>query len=205
MHPAPAFLERDEAALVAHLAAHPFATIAAAPGGRPCVAHAPLVVRRLEGGLALDFHLSRSNTLAAAIADGFRAVAVSLAADAYVSPDWYAAADQVPTWNYVSVEAEGPVAALDEAGLVALLDDLSAQEEARLAPKPAWTRGKMSPGRFEAMLRGIVGARLTVERLEGTFKLSQNKGEADRAGVVRGLGEGHPIARRMAAQIPPRS
>ena len=196
MHPQPAFHETDEAALLAHLARHAFVTLAAAPQGRLHVAHAPLVVRRLDSGLTLDFHLSRGNALAAAIADGFRAVAVSLAADAYVSPDWYESADQVPTWNYISVEAEGPVAALDDAGLVTLLDDLSAQEEARLAPKPPWTRAKMSPGRFEAMARAIVGARMTVERLEGTTKLSQNKGEADRAGVIAALGE-HPIARRM--------
>jgi transcriptional regulator len=55
----------------------------------------------------------------------------------------------------------------------------------------------MGPGRFEAMLSGIVGGRLTVERLEGTFKLSQNKGEADRAGVISGLGEDHLLARQM--------
>jgi transcriptional regulator len=196
MHPQAAFRETDETTLLAHLARHAFVTIAAAPQGRLHVAHAPLVVRRLASGLALDFHLSRGNALAAAIADGFRAVAVSLAADAYISPDWYEGADQVPTWNYISVEAEGPVAALDEAGLVTLLDDLSAQEEARLAPKPPWTRGKMSPGRFEAMTRAIVGARMTVERLEGTTKLSQNKDEADRAGVIAALGD-HHIAQRM--------
>jgi transcriptional regulator len=196
MHPAAAFRETDEARLLAHLAAHPFATIAAAPDGRPRIAHAPVIARRTEAGFVLDFHLSRANGLAPFIAGGFRAVAVSLAAEAYISPDWYEGPDQVPTWNYVSVEAEGPVTALDGAGLVALLDDLSAQEEGRLAPKPAWTRGKMSPGRFEAMLTGIIGARLTLERLEGTTKLSQNKGEADRAGVIAALGD-HPIAARM--------
>ena len=196
MHPQPAFRETDEAALLAHLGRHAFVALSAAPQGRLRVAHAPVIVRRLASGLALDFHLSRGNALAAAIADGFRAVAVSLAADAYVSPDWYESADQVPTWNYVSLEAEGPVAALDEAGLVALLDDLSAQEEGRLAPKPPWTRGKMSPGRFEAMTRAIIGARMTVERLEGTTKLSQNKDAADRAGVIGALGD-HPIAQRM--------
>ena len=125
-----------------------------------------------------------------------------LAADAYISPDWYESADQVPTWNYVSIEAEGSVIALDDAGLVALLDDLSAQEEARLAPKPAWTRGKMSPGRFEAMTRAIIGARLTIERLEGTTKLSQNKSETDRAAVAAALGD-HPIAALVRATIPP--
>jgi transcriptional regulator len=196
MHPAAAFKVEDEATLLAHLAAHPFVTLAGAPDGRPRIAHAPVVVRRLASGLALDFHLSRGNALAPFLQDGFRGVAVSLEAEAYISPDWYENADQVPTWNYVSVEAEGPIAALDEAGLVTLLDDLSAQEEARLAPKPPWTRHKMSPGRFETMTRAIIGARLTVERLEGVTKLSQNKSEADQAGVIAALGD-HPIARLM--------
>jgi transcriptional regulator len=196
MHPTPTFREADEAVLLAHLAAHPFVTLAAAPQGRLLVAHAPVLVRRLTGGLALDFHLSRGNALAAALEAGVRAVAVSLAGDAYISPDWYEAADQVPTWNYLSVEAEGPVAGMDEARLVTLLDDLSAQEEARLAPKPAWTRGKMSSGKFDQMVRAIIGARMTVERLEGTMKLSQNKPPTDRAGVIAALGD-HPIGRRM--------
>jgi transcriptional regulator len=196
MHPAPAFRIEDEGLLLGHLARHPFVTLAAAVDGALRAAHAPVVVRRLPDGLALDFHISRGNALAPALAAGFRGLAVSLGPDAYISPDWYESSDQVPTWNYLSVEAEGPVAALDDAGLVALLDDLSAQEEARLAPKPPWTRSKMSPGLFQTMVRGIVGARLTVERLEGTRKLSQNKGEADRAGVIAALGD-HPIAKLM--------
>ena len=196
MHPAATFRVEDEAVLLAHLAAYPFVTLAAAPDGRPRIAHAPVVVRRLAAGLALDFHLSRGNALAPFLASGFRGVVVSLEAEAYISPDWYENADQVPTWNYVSVEAEGPIVALDEAGLVTLLDDLSAQEEARLAPKPPWTRHKMSPGRFETMTRAIIGARLSVERLEGVTKLSQNKSEADQAGVAAALGD-HPIGRLM--------
>lgn len=196
MHPALPFRVSDEAVLLDHLAAFPFSTIAAAVEDRAVVAHAPVITRKVGEGLVLDFHLSRGNALAAALAGGFHAVAVSLAADAYVSPDWYENRDSVPTWNYVSVEVEGPVAAMDEAGLIALLDDLSALEEARLLPKAPWTRDKMSPGKFETLLRGIVGARMTVERLEGTTKLSQNKTAADRAGVMAALGD-HPVGRRM--------
>lgn len=194
MHPAAHFRVDDEAALLAHLDRHPFATIAAAPDGRVRIAHAPVLVRRLETGLALDFHLSRGNALAPFVAQGFRATLVSLGPDAYVSPDWYASAGQVPTWNYLTVEAEGPCVGLDDTGLVALLDALSAQEEARLLPKPPWTRAKMDPATFERMTRAILGVRLSVERLEGTFKLSQNKKAADRAGVRQGLGD-HPLAR----------
>lgn len=196
MHPSPAFKIEDEARLLAHLAAHPFVTLAAAPDGRPLIAHAPVIVRRLETGLALDLHISRGNALAPFLAAGFRAVAVSLATEAYISPDWYGSADQVPTWNYISVEAEGPVNLLDQVGLVAQVDALSAQEEARLLPKSPWTRAKMSPGRFEAMARAIVGARLTIERLQGVTKLGQNKTVTERAGVIAALGD-HPIARAM--------
>ncbi len=204
MHPAPAFLETDEARLIAHLARHPFVTLTAAPDGRPRVAHAPAILRRLEpGGLALDFHLSRGNSLAPFLAGGFRAVAVSLGPDAYVSPDWYEDKGSVPSWNYVTAEVEGPVTALDDAGLIAQVDDLTAQEEARLLPKPPWLRAKMAPGKFERLLRSILGGRLTVERFEGTWKLSQNKTDADREGVIAALGDA-PIVPLMRAAIPPR-
>ena len=199
MHPAPDFTVTDPARLLAHLRLHPFMTFVGAPDGRPLVAHAPVVVRQGSERLILEFHLSRRNALADHLANGFRAVAISLGPDAYVSPDWYESDDQVPTWNYLSVEAEGQVAPMDEAGLVGLLDDLSAQEEARLAPKSAWTRGKMSPGRFDAMCRAIIGARLNVERIAGTFKFGQNRSDADRAGVASALGA-HPMAGLMRGE-----
>lgn len=196
MHPAAAFKVEDRAVLLAYLARHPFVTLAAAPDGRLRVAHAPVVVR--EGGASLDFHLSRNNALTPFLIEGFAGLMTALGPEAYVSPDWYGTADQVPTWNYVSVEIEGYVSVLSDEGLVTLLDDLSAQEEARLAPKPAWTRDKMSSGRFEAMCRGIIGARLTITRLEGTTKLGQNKPPEQQARVIRALGD-HPLARLMRA------
>lgn len=198
MHPAPHFRVEDRPRLVSHLRAHPFVTLAAAPQGRPLIAHAPILVRETAEAVLIDFHLSRGNALSPHLAEGFEAVAVGLAVDAYVSPNWYADTDQVPTWNYVTVEAGGPVEALDETGLVALLDDLSEQEEARAGIEPPWTRHKMSEGKFERMLRAIIGARMRVERLEGVFKLSQNKTGADRDGVLAALGD-HPIVPWMRA------
>lgn len=201
MHPDARFKVEDGETLLAFLAEHPFVTIAAAVGGRPFVAQSPVVIRRLDGigqggEIALDFHLSRGNVLAPRLVQGFRAVVLATGPDAYISPDWYGAPDQVPTWNYVSLEAEGSVAPLSPDETVALLDDLSAQEEARLLPKTPWTRAKMNPARFDALQRGIVGGRLFVERLEGTWKLGQNKDAAMRAGVVQGLGD-HPMAGLM--------
>jgi transcriptional regulator len=107
MHPAKPFKVEDREALLAFLREHPFVTIAASVGGRPMVAQAPVVVRELDGELVIDFHLSRGNVLVAAPRPGLPRRDAGDGPDAYVSPDWYESADQVPTWNYLSVEAEG--------------------------------------------------------------------------------------------------
>ncbi len=185
MHASPLFRLTDEVALAALVAERGFAVIAVASPGAPLIAQAPVLL----DGRRLRFHLARSNPVTTALLNGAGAVAAIPGADAYISPDWYGIDDQVPTWNYQSVEAEGPVAALDEAGLVRLLDDLSAHFEARLAPKPPWTRAKMTPGRFEAMLAAIVGFEMTVDRLEGISKLSQNKSAPAIAQAAAALAE----------------
>jgi transcriptional regulator len=179
MHPNRAFAWQDRDAMLAFLADIAFCTICI---DGPIVAHAPVIVAAPDRIL---FHVSRGNRIAAA--DPERAIASCLGPDAYVSPDWYGSPDQVPTWNYLGVEAEGPLRRLDEAELTQLLDDLSAAHEARLAPKPAWTRAKMTPGRFEAMLKAIIGYELSIESLRGTRKLGQNKKPDERIGAAEGL------------------
>jgi 23S rRNA pseudouridine955/2504/2580 synthase len=173
MHPNRAFDWQDQGAMFAFVREIAFCTICI---DGPMVVHAPVVV---DGSDRLRFHVSRANRTAAAL-DGARALVSCLGPEAYISPDWYGTPDQVPTWNYLAVEAEGVLRRLDEAELARLLDDLSAEHEARLAPKPAWTRDKMKPDRFDAMLKAIIGFELNIESLRGTRKLGQNKREAER-------------------------
>ena len=183
MHPNRAFAWEDREAMLAFIADIAFATIAAEG---PVVAHAPVLV---AGPDRLRFHVSRGNR---AKLDGRRAIVSVLGPDAYISPDWYGAGDPVPTWNYVAVEAEGMLRRLDETELAATLDALGAAHEARLAPKPVWTRDKMAPGRFEAMLKAIIGYELEIEALRGTRKLGQNKTHAERLSVAAGLAPYNP-------------
>ncbi|HST35090.1 MAG TPA: FMN-binding negative transcriptional regulator, partial [Allosphingosinicella sp.] len=149
----------------------------------PLVVHVPVIVAAPDRIL---FHVAKGNRAAAAL-DGARALLSCLGPDAYISPDWYGTPDQVGTWNYRAVELEGPLRRLDEAELTALLDALNNDHEARLAPKPPWTRAKMTPGRFEAMLKAITGFELTVEALRGTDKLGQHKKAAEREAAADGL------------------
>jgi transcriptional regulator len=179
MHPNRAFAWEDRAAMLSFVAEIAFCTIVI--DGQALV-HAPVVV---AGPDRIMFHLSRGNR--AAVLEAKRALLSCLGPDSYISPDWYGSPDQVPTWNYLGIEAEGPLRRLDEAELAHLLDALSAAHEARLAPKPAWTRAKMSPGRFEAMLKAIIGYELSIETLRGTRKLGQNKKPEERTGAAEGL------------------
>ena len=184
MHPNRAFAWEDREKMLAFVAERAFCTICVEG---PALVHAPVMV---AGPDRIHFHVSRGNPAGAM--DGMRAIVSCLGPDAYVSPDWYGSADQVPTWNYLAVEAEGPLRRLDEAELAALLDALSTDHEARLVPKPAWTRAKLTPGRFEGMLKAIIGYELSIEALRGTRKLGQNKRPDERTGAADGLASFNP-------------
>jgi transcriptional regulator len=108
-------------------------------------------------------------------------------ADAYVSPDWYVSADQVPTWLYQTVHLSGTVRKLSDEELAMQIEALSAKFEQRLAPKPPWTSSKMTAGRLDAMKKAIVGLVMNVEEVEGSFKLNQHKSDADYAAVATAL------------------
>jgi transcriptional regulator len=171
LHPARNFHEADRHALAAIVASIGLASIVGAEGGRAVTAASPVL---LSGDKA-RFHLSSRNKLTPILTASAWALAIVMSENAYISPDWYAAADQVPTWNYRSVEIEGALRVMRRDETAGLLDDLSAQFEERLAPKRPWTRAKMRPESFEAMLGAITGFEMTIARMEGTFKLSQNK------------------------------
>ncbi|HWH17460.1 MAG TPA: FMN-binding negative transcriptional regulator [Allosphingosinicella sp.] len=183
MHPNRNFHWTDREAMLAFVAETAFAHLFVPSPEGPLVAHVPVIVTP-DGDLR--FHLSSANPLSRYL-DGSVALASLAGPDAYVSPDWYGSADQVPTWNYITVEARGLVRTLPASDLVALLDDLSAMHEARLAPKPPWTRAKMQPGLFEGMLKAITGFEMKVESLRGTRKLGQNKKQQETASAAAGL------------------
>lgn len=184
MHPNAAFRHDDRALHLALIDEVGFGMIFAETADGPRVAHVPLL---RVGEDRLQFHLSRGNALTRHIAER-EVLAVVNGPDGYVSPRWYADQQQVPTWNYVALEMEGRVTAMDADALVAHLDALSAREEARIEGE-AWTSARMDPARFARMREGIVGFELAISAWRPTFKLSQNKPADERARVVAGMEE----------------
>ena len=106
--------------------------------------------------------------------------------ESYHSANWYASANQVPTWHYEAVEVEGSVRRLSDEELVELLDSLSAQMEARFSPEKPWTRAKMEPRAFEAMTKALAGFEVDPIDIRGTRKFNQHKKGEDLAATIKG-------------------
>jgi transcriptional regulator len=135
-------------------------------------------------------HLARANPQCRPGAPKAEALALFQGPDFYVSPAWYPTKQEtgkvVPTWNYVAVHAHGRIAFFDDpAELRALVARLTDRHEAGRATP--WSVDDAPADFIAAQLKSILGFRLRISRLEGKWKLSQNRNEADRAGVVAGL------------------
>ena len=136
----------------------------------------------------LTGHLARPNPQAReTIGD---ALAIFLGPDAYITPSWYETKREtgkvVPTWNYVAIHAAGPMTFFDDPDrLLDIVTRLTRRhEDSRTAP---WAVSDAPPDFVQGMLRGIVGFSIRITRLEGKWKMSQNRPAADRAGVIAGL------------------
>lgn len=129
---------------------------------------------------------SRGNGIAKHL-DGATALFTAVGPESYISPDWYAEGPAgVSTWNYVAVELEGSVAAVDEDGLRRHLEQLGDEQEAKL-PKQTWRLDKVDAATVAKLLRAITGFRLTFTAWRGTFKMNQNKSPEARLAVANAL------------------
>ncbi|SEC61415.1 FMN-binding negative transcriptional regulator [Pseudomonas anguilliseptica] len=152
--------------------------------------HLPLLLETDEGPYGTLYgHFARANPQWRDLADGNPALVIFQGAEAYISPSWYAAKAEhgkvVPTWNYISVQAHGRAEVFDDAE----------------RPQP-WAISDAPREYIDSMLRAIVGFALPIERLEGKWKLGQNRSQADQNGVREGLHASHdPRDRELAAYI----
>jgi len=193
------FTARDRAMIARLVRDHPFATLVTPGTPEPLVTHLPLLhVADCEPHGTLFGHFARANPHAA-IAPDIESIAIFHGPHAYVTPSWYAdPSSAVPTWNYAVAHAHGAIEfARDAVETRAVLDLMIHRFEAdREMP---WTLG-LPAGQLAAMVGAIVGFRIRVKRLDGKFKLSQNRTPEDRRRVAAGLeGENYADAAATAA------
>ncbi|WP_448192550.1 FMN-binding negative transcriptional regulator [Azospirillum sp. sgz301742] len=166
----------------------------------------PLFLDASEGEMGTLYgHMAKANPQWGEAPVG-EAMAIFMGPDAYVTPSWYEGKSRdgkvVPTWNYVAVHAYGPVEFFQDADrLLAVVTRLTDLHEAS-HPRP-WAVSDAPADFIQAQLRGIVGVRLPITRIDAKRKMSQNRNAEDRANVKEGLfGSADARERQAAALIP---
>ena len=172
---------------------HPLGTLVTLGSSGLFASHIPMVLEDdgSEFGV-LRGHISRANTQWRDFVPTVDALAIFSGHQHYITPNWYPGTKEhgkeVPTWNYVVVHAYGPLKVIqDERWLLTNVEKLTSIHEAA-SPVP-WKVSDAPQDFIRSQLRGIVGLELPIRRLEGKWKVSQNRTEEEREGVVEGLGK----------------
>jgi transcriptional regulator len=202
----PAFTETRPEVLMEHIERYDFGLLVTHGAEGLVASHIPFLIERDDKQLRLHGHLARPNPQVGDLARGGEVLAVFHGPHAYISPNWYATGPSVPTWNYVDVHAYGTVQLVEDAEwLRRFLARLSDRHEAR--NPVAWRMQELPEAYVETMLKGIVGLDIAVTRLEGKYKLSQNRPATDRPFVIAALEaradpESRAVARLMRDREP---
>jgi len=162
---------------------------------RPVATHLPLIVKNEGDHGVLEGHFAKANRHWQALA-GHETLVVFAGPHSYVSPSFYTEPLSVPTWNYIAVHAYGTMELIEEVPAKdELLKDLIALHEPTYADQ--WR--EMPAGFRRTMLAGIVGFRIPIAHIEGKFKVSQNRAEAERQNVYAAHSAGTPDQQSLAA------
>lgn len=198
------FAERKLSVLHSLIEAHPLGTWVTTAAGQLVVNHLPFVLDAHRGDFGtLTGHVARANDVWKTAAEA-ESVVVFQGPEAYITPSWYPTKQDhgkvVPTWNYVVVHAHGvPRVITDAEWLRQQVSELTRKHEAgRQVP---WDVSDAPAAYIDAMLGGIVGIEIPIARVVGKWKVSQNRPEQDRRGVVAGLSESPDLTSQQIARL----
>lgn len=193
-----AFEVADQPTLDAFIQDYSFATLFNLVDGKPFATHLPLILDRAKSANgSLLGHVAVANPHWRVLDNQQETLAVFQGPHAYISPNWYTTSQAVPTWNYTAVHVYGSTRLMEESELSSFVDSLTALYEAAASPLDPY---RVDPELKAQLLRGIVGFVLDIDRVEGKFKLSQNRSLEDQLGVVKHLDMSRdPIAQALAS------
>jgi transcriptional regulator len=187
------FRAEDTETLHEFIERYAFATLVSAQDGSPFATHLPLLMNGARN--ALLGHVARANPHWRSFDGSTECLAVFSGPHGYISPSWYSVSPAVPTWNYAAVHVYGRPTLVDAEKTADIIDALVAKYEApRSEPWP----NKLPVDFRERLLAAIVGFEMPIERIEGKFKLGQNRSEADLMGTIAHLEAGSAEERALA-------
>jgi transcriptional regulator len=188
-----------------YMEAHPLATLVTSSGEGLIATHLPLLVDRTRGAYGtLAGHIARANPQQRQAREGDEALVIFSGDDAYITPSFYPSKARegkvVPTWNYIAVHAYGALHYVTDP--VALRRHLEALTSRHEAPRDQpWSVNDAPASYIERQMGAIVGVEIEITRLEGKWKMSQNRAAEDIDGVVAGLGASSDPRERAVAEV----
>jgi len=194
-----AFAVDDVARLHDFMEEFSFAAVVTQRDGELTASHIPFMLdRSVEPYGMLRAHVAIRNPQLADFRSGSQALVIFQGPHSYISPSWYVNPENVPTWNYTVVHAYGAPKIMDRETMVSFLKDLAGKHERSFEqpwdfdPNAAW---------IEKLLPEIAGFEIKIEKLQGKFKLNQNRTPADREGVIETLSESEDALQRAVARL----
>ncbi len=200
MYVPPSFAVSDEDAVFDFVRQNPFATLVSSQGTELTASHIPFLIERQSDQTVLLGHVARANPQWKAAA-GQAVLTIFQGPHVYISPAWYESDNVVPTWNYQAVHAYGTLELIDnrEHLLEVLVRSIETFESYRDLP---WSLDANDPELVDELLKGIVGFRIPIDRLQAKWKLQQNHSEERRRKVITALDkQADENSRMIAAQI----
>ncbi len=209
MYVRPYHQETDPGVILDFIRQNPFATLVSGSGsGYPQASHIPMELIGEPGGvLQLMGHLANANPQLASLRDFPSVLAIFLGPDSYISAGWYPVPEVASTWNYLAVHAQGRISIVDSSTTLEHLKRLTHRHEK--GRKEPMSVDRMGEDYLQKNLSAITGFRIEVEKLENTYKLSQNQNAQTRRQVIAELEQSRDpgalqIAREMNRRTPER-
>lgn len=200
MYSLPYFKEEDKDEVLRFMHAHTFVMLCGSDAqGNPVVTQVPVLIREIDGKIALEGHVMRNTDHHKAFIENPNALAVFVGAHTYVSASWYSNPVQASTWNYESVHVRGKLRFLAESDLRRILEETTAKYENN-EHSPALYK-HLPDDYVNRLIKAIVGFEMRVEVIENVFKLSQNRDEKSFHHIMEKLNEQDGDARKIAREM----
>jgi len=199
MHIPNKFKQKDENQLKAIIREYPFGTLVMHSKSGMEATHLPVILANCEGKEVIHAHIAKANKIWQSVASDAEVLLIFNGPNCYISPNYYPTKKEsgmaVPTWNYVVVHVKGRISFIhDEKWIYNMINSLTNEHESK--QKIPWSMSDAPDTYIKKMLPAIVGIEVSIDSIEGQWKLSQNQPEVNKFGVVQGLldkGEAHEL------------
>lgn len=190
MHIPSKFKQNDEKQLKSMMREYPFATLITHSESGIEATHLPVIITNTQGKDIVQAHIAKANNIWQSTKEGADVLLIFNGPNCYISPNYYPTKKEsgkaVPTWNYVAVHVRGKIAFIhDEQWIYNMIDALTTEHE--YEQETPWSMSDAPQSYIKKMLPAIVGIEITIDSMEGQWKLSQNQPEINKTGILQGL------------------